>query len=378
MKLRLASARKLLALAILVASLAVAAFPGDASAQELRTKNVVLVTADGLRWQELFRGLDPIVLEDKGKSGVENIAFLRRDYGSSDPAESRRKIFPFFWGTLVGEGVVLGNRDKGSAVSVSNAIRVSYPGYAEIVNGWAQPEIVGNTPVRNFSPTVLEFAKSELGLPFNGVALYGSWTVFNVIGSKEKGAFCVNAGYAMVPDESRTPAMEEWERIQFDMRTPWDGVRHDLVTLELALEHLRAHRPRLLYIALGETDDWAHNRRYDRVIQTARFFDDALRRIWETVQSLDGYKDATSLVVTTDHGRGVTPDDWTSHGRDIPRAEEMWMAVFGPDTPKVGEAGPAPDRVQGQAAATVAKFLGLDYAKFAPLALPPLEEAFPK
>ena len=34
------------------------------------------------------------------------------------------------------------------------------------------------------------------------------------------------------------------------------------------MAHLRRAQPRVLYLALGETDDWAHDGRYDRVLET--------------------------------------------------------------------------------------------------------------
>ena len=36
------------------------------SAAENRTKNVILITADGLRWQDLFTGMDPMLRDKAG------------------------------------------------------------------------------------------------------------------------------------------------------------------------------------------------------------------------------------------------------------------------------------------------------------------------
>ena len=58
-----------------------------------------------------------------------------------------------------------------------------------------------------------------------------------------------------------------------------------------------------------------------------------IQRIWDTLQSLPAYKDRTTLLVTTDHGRGATISDWNDHGRKVPAAEQTRMAALGPSGP---------------------------------------------
>ena len=148
------------------------------------------------------------------------------------------------------------------------------------------------------------------------------------------------------------------------------------MTFGLAMEYIRAHEPRVFYLAAGETHDWAHERRYDRTLHAVQLFDDALRELWTHLQSTEPYRDRSTLIVTTDHGRGRTPDDWTSHGKDVPGADEIWIGVFGPDTPKVGEATTTGEHYQSQIAATMLELLGLDYRSFNPSADAPIAEAF--
>ena len=68
--------------------------------------------------------------------------------------------------------------------------------------------------------------------------------------------------------ESPEPGVRRDSELQFATPTPWDSVRHDAYTVRFAMDHLARHRPRVLYLALGETDDWAHDGRYDRVLET--------------------------------------------------------------------------------------------------------------
>jgi phosphopentomutase len=130
----------------------------------------------------------------------------------------------------------------------------------------------------------------------------------------------------------------------------------------------------VLYVAFGETDEWAHSRRYDCYLDAANRNDAFLRTLWQTLQSMPEYAGRTSLVVTTDHGRGSTEKDWTDHGKDTDGAEFVWMAVMGPRTPATGVRENV-ETTQGQVAATVAVLVGQDYPAAAPKTAPPLPGA---
>jgi len=67
------------------------------------------------------------------------------------------------------------------------------------------------------------------------------------------------------------------------------------------------------------------------------------------------------MIITTDHGRGVTKRTWRGHGDEVPEAGEIWIAAMGPDTPATGEM-----KVQGQwhsamIARTIFQLLGMEY-----------------
>lgn len=361
--------RLLIALLLTVAS--VTAIADD----HLQTENIILFTADGLRNQEMFAGLDQIILDAPDKAGVQNMSRLKETYWRDTPEERREILMPFFWGELIQHGSIVGNTVKKSEVLVTNGHNFSYPGYSEILTGAPHPDVNSNGKSRNPRLTVLEVVRAELNLGYKGVAAFGSWDVFNWIVSKEEDPFYTNAGYEAVPENLLVKGMEPLNTWQFEMLTPWDSVRFDTVTYGLAKAYLKAHKPRLLYIALGETDDWAHNRRYDRYIHGIKLWDDALRDLWETLQSMRQYKDKTTIILTTDHGRGGTPEDWTSHGGDVPGAEHIWIAVIGPDTPNHGELSNTPAYTQAQVASTIAKLFGVDYLSANPDAARPLEFA---
>jgi arylsulfatase A-like enzyme len=123
-----------------------------------------------------------------------------------------------------------------------------------------------------------------------------------------------------------------------------------------------------MYVAFGETDEWAHEGRYDHYLRSARNVDRFVQTLWETAQSLPRYRDKTTFIITTDHGRGTDNVAWKSHGQAIKGSGSIWLAVIGPDTPALGERANCEPVTQNQVAATVAAFLGEDFKAFEPKA----------
>ncbi len=345
--------RRLAIAALLVGSLA--------GAKDRKTQNLILVTADGLRRQEVFRGIDPLLMGEKA-AGMDKAEGLRRRLEAATPEQQRERLMPFLWRRVATRGVVLGNVEKGSAVMVTNSFRVSYPGYSEILTCRAQDDKVrNNDPIRNPHQTILELVRRKWSLARPQVALFASWEIFRFIGESEEGSVTINAGYQPA---AGTPRMEDLSRIQMEALSPWSSVRHDYVTAEMAFEYVKKFKPRLLYLSLGETDDWAHDKRYDRVLQTAQYFDRSLERLWQLLQSMDEYRDRTTLLVSSDHGRGSQLSDWFEHGARVQGAEYIWLAALGPDTPARGEATNTATVYQRDIAATILELLGIDWREF--------------
>jgi hypothetical protein len=341
-----------------------------------RTENIILITVDGMRTQELFGGMDPIVSADDKQSGIYDIDRARARFWRPTPEARREALMPFFWGSMAPKGVVLGNKTKGSSVTVTNPYWFSYPGYAEILTGEPHKEIDSNDLKRYPFPTIMEFVRREMKLGYTDVATIGSWDGFKFISSAEENAFFTNAGYEKVAGQYSTPRMNDLSVLQFQIMALWETGRSDAVTFGIGLEYLKTHHPRFLYIALGEPDDWAHARRYDRLLDYINVFDGYLRELWETVESSPFYKDKTTIVITTDHGRGVQPADWAEHDADIQGSQDIWIAAFGPDTPHSAEATSSPPVHQADIAATILQLLGLDGKKFNSKAGPPIQAFF--
>jgi hypothetical protein len=196
--------------------------------------------------------------------------------------------------------------------------------------------------------------------------VFASWSVFSAIVEHTRGALTVNAGYQAPGDPD--PRIGELGALQVETPTPWDTVRHDAYTVRFAMAHLTRARPRVLYLALGETDDWAHDGRYDRVLETYARTDAYLEDLWRWLQSDEEYRDRTHILITTDHGRGRTTSDWRNHGAKVDGAEDVWMAFVSPRMPQRGQWTAHAPLHTSQAAATLAAWMGVDWHALRPAA----------
>ncbi|OGU31029.1 MAG: hypothetical protein A2X67_08000 [Ignavibacteria bacterium GWA2_55_11] len=340
-----------------------------------KTENVFLITVDGLRWNEVFAGADRRLMS-KDWGGVKDSVVLSAKFWRDSEKDRRLALMPFLWTTLVHEGVVYGNRTIGSKASVANAIHISYPGYAEILTGRAQPEIASNEKKQIPATTILEFLKNELHLGDKQVAAFTSWDLYPYAVSRVPGAIYCNAGYASVVDGELTARQSFLNVLQDEVPQAWRTVRFDAFTFYHGMEFIKKHKPKVFYFAFGETDDWSHDRRYDHVLEAAFRVDKYLKELWEFAASDPQYAGKTTFILSSDHGRGSSATkDWADHGAEIAGSDEIWMAVFGPDTPKEGEAANMPQAYAMNIAATMAKLLGQDFRKSEPECGAPLPKA---
>ena len=338
-----------------------------------KTENVILITFDGARTQEVFGGLDLEILKSKIRRGKVEDNELYKKYWAETPEERRLKLMPFFWGSLMKEqGSIAGNRALGSSVMTTNKMWFSYPGYSEILTGQAHDDVIkSNDRKRNQYTSVLEFLQRKLKLSKTQVALFGSWDVFNWIGEHQEGAVTINAGHEPY-DLINDPEIRALSKLQNEKLSPWDSVRFDYFTVKFALAHLKKYQPRIVHLALGETDDWAHAGEYGHVLNSFATNDNQIKEIWDFVQSSPKYKGKTSIIFTTDHGRGKTITDWTDHGEKVPEAQNIWMAFISPESSLRSEWKNSPTIYQNQVAATLCQWLKIDYSENNPSAGKPI------
>ncbi len=342
----------------------------------LKTRTVVLIVSDGLRWQEIFTGADPTLLNEKDGGIWDDVNRLRRDYWRDDVSERRRALFPFVWNVVAKQGQIFGNQAKGSVAHVTNGLDFSYPGYNEMLSGHSDPRIDSNEFGINPNLTVFEWLNR---LPeFKGkVAVYGTWNVFADIFNEKRSGLIMQAGWDAPEKGSLTPSQNLLNRLyRTTTRLDDDDVYDSFLQIPL-LEYVQTGAPRVLFVGYGETDNWAHSGRYDLVLESAHQFDRFTEELWNTMQSMPEYRGQTTFIITTDHGRGSGLVDWKEHGVDQKGSENIWIAVIGPDTPALGERATIAPVTQAQIAATVAALLGKDYAKDVPAAAQRLPDVMP-
>ena len=234
------------------------------AAQAPAAQNVVVITIDGLRWQEMFTGADREYFK-KEKSGEPGAAEKRFWRATAD--ERRAALLPFVWSTIATKGQIFGDPSKGSRAHVTNGLWFSYPGYNEMFSGAADPGSTATTrcPTRT-SPC------SSGSTP--ALVSRGAWR------RSARGTFCLSfstsaaaisrSAAASRPCRCRRPIASarstSWPRTCRPIGTTGPSTRPSCT-------------PRVLYVMLGEGDEWAHAGRYDLYLDAAFRADRFIRRV---------------------------------------------------------------------------------------------------
>lgn len=345
--------------------------PDPATPVTGKIENVIVITTDGLRWQELFGGMDSaIALKKQFVQSRSDSSHIFDSYWAATPDERRKKLLPFFWSTIEAKGQLYGNRSYGNKVNCANPYWFSYPGYNEIFTGYPDTAVNSNEYPANPHTTVLDYINSQPG--FEGqVAAFAAWGAFDRILNKERAGFPVVSAFGTTGGSNPTEKEKLLNSMLMDSYKPF-GMSEclDLFTHYMAFEHLKEKQPRVLFIGYGETDEWAHHGSYKDYLDAAHQWDRWIQDIWAYVQSTPKYKDRTALFITTDHGRGdIDKNKWTGHGsRSVEDSYEMWMAVMGPGIASKGEVKDQLQLYQKQSAQTIASLLGLTYTAAHPVA----------
>lgn len=312
-----------------------------------------------MRWQEVFNGADTAILNNKTYRTKDSL--LLYDKFFSDTNEGRRaRLMPFLWKTIVPRGVIFGNRTYNNKVDVKNRYWFSYPGYNEIFTGYPDTLVNSNEYKSNPNDNVLSFLNATKGYK-NTVAVFASWNAFKRIFNSVKTSLPVNDGFDALKEitNPQVAVLNSIERLLPDL---YDGAeRLDAVTGLTAIEYLKSKHPKILYVSLGETDEWAHAGKYDYYLEAARYNDEIIKLIWDTVQSDPFYKNNTTLLITTDHGRGKG-NEWTSHNNSISFSNEIWIAAMGKNIARQGEIKKPMQIYQEQIAQSIAFLAGIIFA----------------
>ena len=232
--------------------------------------NVILITWDGVRWQDFF------------------------DRGPEAP-------FARFWAHHAPDARVV------EKMTTSNPAQLSLPSYQEMMTG-ARVPCDSNLCGRVGRETLIDrLVQTGLGDQLTVVA---SWQSIAEAASAHPYPF-VDTGHH--PGEPRGP---------------WDYARLDRATWAKGLAALE-RRPRFLWISLNDADEWAHRGSRDSYLSALKRYDAWLDQLLTRLAAMEDYGERTTVLVTTDHGRG-DGGDWVDHGHSHPEAARIFALVFGP------------------------------------------------
>jgi len=323
-----------------------------------KDQKIILITTDGLRWQEVFKGMDSIIASDARFHQKDSLGIFKK-YWDETQAGRRQRLMPFFWGTLAKQGQLYGNRVWGNKIDNSNPYWFSYPGYSEILTGHVDTLINTNDYPPNPHTNLLEYFNKLPG--YQGkVAAFGAWSAFDRILNETRAGFPVINAF---DDNSKALVDDQMKLLNEMVRTTFKPFGYsevlDVFTHHQAFHYLKTKKPKALFISYGDTDEFAHHADYKYYLDAAHQFDEWVGMIWNWVQSNPDYKDKTTLLITTDHGRGdLDKSQWTSHGQSVPDAYQIWFGVIGPKVKALGEIKTNQQHYQKQLAQTLATLAG--------------------
>lgn len=325
---------------LLLMTLSVSVTNTQRSFRTLNPQNkIFIITLDGFRWQEVFNGADSALINDQNATAD---TFLSKAlYWHTSLDERRKKLLPFFWNIIARQGQLYGNRLYSNRVNVSNPYALSYPGYSELLTGSVDFLIHSNSKKKNNSPNILQELNNSR--EFAGkVAAFTSWDVFPFILNNE-GSFYLNSGLEKVSHNNLSASEKLLNTLQSQVIHEKTETRYDELTYIACKEYIVNNRPSVVFLSFSGTDNAAHKKRYDEYLQEANNADRMIGELWRLVQSIPGYANQTTFLITTDHGRGTKKGTWHKHGFFIPGSSQTWFALLGNSIVPAGEI-----RTQGQ------------------------------
>ena len=315
--------------------------------------NIIIITIDGFRWQEIFEGANPALLVDP--KYVQDTSLIQEQFGGASPEIRRKNLMPFFWTTIARKGQLYGNRNFDNKADVKNFYKISYAGYNEIFTGYADPKLVPNTPRINNIENLPGYLNTQAAYKGKCVA-FSSWNIFPYILQEGHNNLPVNSGYENVETSDSTAA--KLNEVQDSVHEK-KSCRYDLLTFLMAKQYMQQQHPKLVVLGFGETDEFAHSGRYDLYLQRVNDIDRMIAGLWYNVQTDPFYKNNTTFIITTDHGRGRKNNTWPGHHLFIKGSGEIWLAMLGRGIESLGEMKTAGQIYQNQIAQTIAALTGI-------------------
>jgi hypothetical protein len=277
------------------------------------SESIVLVVLDGVRWQEVFGGVD------RKLAAAEHI-----------PAASPDDLVPHLRAAAFERGAVLGAPDHGPSIHATGPNFVSLPGYTEIFTGRTSAHCQNNECRGANAPTFADEVRAS-SADDGDVAVFSSWERIGRVASVDPANIVLSTGRSRLSHAERLLADDstrQWQELGARASAyPGKGdFRPDRYTAEIALHYLESRRPRFLFLGLGEPDEYAHRGDYAGYVASLHAADNVIGRLFETLDRMGARGASTTVFITTDHGRAR---DYRFHGRPYPESSRVWLVAAG-------------------------------------------------
>jgi hypothetical protein len=271
---------------------------------------IVVVTLDGVRWHEVFQGVDERLAAEHGLP--------------PDAVVSARELLPNLYAIIDSHGAALGAPGHGAAISASGPNFLSLPGYAELLSGRSVTGCADNQCTGIGAHTIIEQLSARSTLDRGDVAAVTSWSeiakVTSLAGGRRAGAN--RELFAGDAEGARLLALSEDAPHSIGDA----DFRADALTADLAIHHLKTRAPKFLFLGLGEPDEFGHMNDYAGYLESLRRADARIAEIDAELQRLAARGTRTALFITADHGRA---DGFVEHGGAYPESARVWLIASG-------------------------------------------------
>ena len=313
--------------------------------------NLVIITIDGLRWQELYMGLDTVIVNNKLYNQGDSIGLYS--------LYNKQPIMPFVSKVMGKQGQLWGNRNAYTFSYNNNPYWFSYPGYSELLCGFVDTAINTNKYTNNPHHNLLDYLQNQSAY-HNKVVAFGAWFAFDRILHKPTATYPIYSAFTTYVNTA-SPNVTLLNKLNNETFKPFGNEEClDVFTHNMALDYIKTNQPKVMYIAYGETDEWAHEAHYKYYLNAARQTNLFIKELWTYMQRNNFYKNNTILLVTCDHGRGEG-NEWISHNSKTEGSNQTWFALMGKGVQAKGVVANGGVVYQQQLAQTVAQLLGLVY-----------------
>ncbi|GEM_PF-1725519 len=273
---------------------------GSVQGADASRTNVILITLDGVIAKDFY---NPKLLKE----------FWKRN------SEKSLK-----WG---------GSKDSLGTAEVLNKAYISMPGYFSIFAG-KETDCQTNDCERIQTETFPEKIVRELGLAKTDAVAVTSWERLPRAIESREGTVLVNSGFQNAPSETLLACSEISSELdllasaQSLDRPTWEQNRFDKYTWAFANLMFDCHKPRLLYVSLNDTDDYAHLGERENYEAALKGYDQWLVDFQKRLEKLELYKNNTLVILASDHGRGEG-DQWQRHNSNLETAKNTYLTLIG-------------------------------------------------